>query len=226
MAQYDNDDQFEDDLDSEEVAPKPRRRRVDKSTGTNWGKIFLILGGVGFVSLLLCCGGFYYFASRAFEMTQDPVKIAAMQREIAEIDIPPDVQPAMGMNINFGVMKMKMVMYNPNMGTSLALMQMQLAGQTKEQMQDAFRQQAGQHQQNNDFRQESSETKTVKVDGQDVDFLFAKGSLNPASGAPIPVRMITGMFPAKDGMGFIQYTVNEKKYDEAAVLKMLESIHK
>ena len=209
-----------------EETRKPRRKRVESSGGTNWGKILLILCGVGAVSLLLCCGGGYYFFRNAFDMTQDPAKIAVMQKEIIEIDVPPDVQPAMGMNMNFGVMKMKIVGYSPDAGTSLMLMQMQITGQTKEQMEASFQQQAGQQQQNRNFRQESAETKTVKVDGQDTDFVFSKGTLNPPNGAPKPVRMITGMFPAKEGTGFIQYSVDEDKYDEAAVIKMLESIHK
>lgn len=223
MAQNDN-DEFEDDRDMGEETRKPRRRRVEPSGGTNWGKILLILVGVGVVSLLLCCGGGYFFFRNALEVTQDPVKIASMQKEIIEIDLPPDVQPSMGMNMNFGVMKMKIVGYSPDAGTSLMLMQMQISGQTKEQMEDAFKQQTGQH--NKNFRQESAETKTIKVDGQDTDFIFSKGTLNPPNGAPKPVRLITGMFPAKDGMGFIQYSIDEDKYDEAAVIKTLESIHK
>ena len=103
---------------------------------------------------------------------------------------------------------------------------MQIAGQTDEQMQQAFRQQAGQHQQNAQFKIESSETKTLKVDGQDRDFLFAKGAMTPQGGAGIPVRMVTGMFPSKGGMGFIQYSIDEAAYDEAAVIKTIESIHK
>ncbi len=180
---------------------------------------------MGVVSLALCCGVGYYFARQAFDMTQDPVKIAAIQKEIIEIDVPPNMQPGMGMNMNFGPVKMKMVMYNPNAGASLMLMEMQISGQTEEQMKQAFNQQAGQKQ-NNQFRMESSETKTVKVDGQDREFLFAKGTVSPPGGQPAPVRMITGMFPSKNGMGFIQYSVDEANYDEAAVIKTLESIHK
>ncbi|MFO1004708.1 MAG: hypothetical protein U0929_02020 [Planctomycetaceae bacterium] len=223
MAQNDN-DEFEDDRDIGEETRKPRRKREESSGGTNWGKILLILFGVGAVSLLLCCGGGYFLFRNAFDMTQDPAKIAVMQKEIIEIDLPPDVQPAMGMNMNIGVMKMKVVGYSPNSGTSLMLMQMQISGQTKEQMETAFQQQSGQ--QNKNFRQESAETKTIKVDGQDTDFIFAKGTLNPPNGTSKPVRMVTGMFPSKDGMGFIQYSIDEDKYDEAAVIKTLESIHK
>ncbi len=92
-------------------------------------------------------------------------------------------------------------------------------------MQQSFRQQAGQ-QQNAQFRIDSSETKTVKINGEDRDFLFAKGTITPPGGQPTPARMITGMFPAKTGMGFIQYSIDETKFDEAAVIKTLESIHK
>ena len=38
--------------------------------------------------------------------------------------------------------------------------------------------------------------------------------------------MVTGMFPSKDGMGFIQYSIDETTYDEAAVIQTIESIHK
>ena len=221
MAQADDDGQFEDD---NQGAPKLRKRK-DQSGGTNWGKIILILCGVGAISLALCCGVGYYFASKAFKMESDPVKIAAMQKEIVEIDIPAGMQPKMGMNMNLGVMTMKMVMYNPEQASTLMLMQMQVTGQTDEQMQQAFRQQAGQ-QQNAQFRIESSETKTVKINGEDRDFLFAKGTVTPPGGQATPARMITGMFPAKNGMGFIQYSIDETKYDEAAVIKTLESIHK
>jgi len=223
MAQNDDDDMFEDnDQVTGGAASKPRKQKA--GGGTNWGKVILILLGVGGISLALCCGVGYYFFQNA--LTQDPVKIAAMQKEIVEIDLPAGLQPAMGMNMNFGVMTMTMAMYNPNQTTSLMLMQMQLSGQTEEQMQQAFSQQAGQQQQNAQFKMESSETKTIKVDGQDRNFIFAKGTISPPSGTATPVRMVTGMFPSKNGMGFIQYSIDETTYDEAAVIKTIESIHK
>lgn len=224
MAPSDNDEFFEDDrADNTES----RRQKVKSSSGTNWGKILLILLAVGGVSLAICCGVGYFFASRAFQMETDPIKITAMQKEIVEINVPQDLQPQMGMNMNLGIMTMKMVMYNPNMAHSMLLMQMQIAGQTEEQMQQAFRQQAGQQQQNAQFQMESSETKNLKIDGQDRSFVFAKGKITAVAGnAPTSVMMITGMFPSKGGMGYIQYSIDEEKYDEAAVIQMLESIHK
>ena len=224
MAQRDADDQFEDeDQGFEDEAPTKSRQTRAPSSGTNWGKVILILLGVGAVSLALCCGVAYYFFP--VSATDDPVKITAMQKEIIEIDIPPGMIPAMGMNMNFGVMTMKMVAYNQGQPTSLMLMEMQISGQTEEQMKQAFSQQ-GNQQQNQQFRVESSETKTIKIDGTDRDFLFAKGIRTPPGGQPTPARMITGLFPSKSAMGFITYTIDEANYDEAAVIKTLESIHK
>ena len=225
MAQNDNDGNFEDDRDSDYLETgrgAPGKRKKASSGGTNWVKIILILLGVGAVSLALCCGIGGYFASKAFKMELDPVKITAMQKEIVEIDIPPGLQPKMGMNMNLGVMTMKMVMYNPESGTSMMLMQMQVTGQTEEQMQQAFNQQAGQQQQQKQFQLESREIKTITVDGQERKFNFDKGTLSPQGRPATPVRMITGMFPAKTGTGFIQYTIDEDKYDEAAVIKTIE----
>ena len=225
MAQRDADDQFKDDNQGAgDEAPAKSRKTRAPSSGTNWGKIILILLGVGTVSLALCCGVGYYFVKDA--MTLDPVKIAARQKEIIEIDIPQGMQPGVGMNMNFGVMTMKMVMYNPGQASSMMLMEMQIAGQTEEQMKQAFSQQANQQQNQAQFRVESSETKTIKIDGVDRDFQFAKGTLTPQGGQPTPARMITGLFPSKTAMGFITYTIPEEDYDEAAVIKTLESIHK
>ena len=224
MAQRDADDQFEEDHEGfEDEAPTKSRQTRAPSTGTNWGKVILILLGVGAVSLALCCGVAYYFFPAS--ATDDPVKIAVMQKEIIEINLPPDMPPTMGVNMNLGVIKMKIVTYNQGQPTSLILMEMQLSGQTEEQMKQTFSQQ-GNQQQNQQFRQESSETKTIKIDGVDRDFLFAKGVFTPPGGQPTPARMITGLFPSKTAMGFITYTIDEANYDEAAVIKTLESIHK
>ena len=226
MAQNDADDQFQDDNQRlGDESPKSRKTRAP-STGTNWGKIILILLGVGAVSLALCCGGGYYFASRAVKMATTPAEVTAMQKEIIEIEIPQGLQPTMGMNMNMGFMTMKMVMYNPGQSNSMMLMEMQIAGQTEEQMKQAFSQQANQQQQQAKFQVETSETKTVKIDGVERQFQFAKGTLTPQGGQPTPARMISGLFPSKTAMAFITYTIDEANYDEAAVIKTLESIHK
>ncbi len=73
------------------------------------------------------------------------------------------------------------------------LMQMQIAGQSDEQLQQNFRQQGNKDQKN--FQVESSETRKIKVDGTERDFLFAKGKIVPDQGDAIPVRQVSGCFP-------------------------------
>jgi hypothetical protein len=227
MAQYDNEDQSDDQNEGlGGGSAKPRKKRTQASSGTNWGKIILIMLGIGGVSLALCCGVGYYFASKAVKMVMTPAEVTAMQKEIIEIEIPQGLQPTMGMNMNMGFMTMKMVMYNPGQVQSMMLMEMQIAGQTEEQMKQAFSQQANQQQNQSQFQVESSETKSVMIDGVERQFQFAKGTLVPQNGQSTPARMISGLFPSKTAMGFITYTIDETTYDEAAVIKTLESIHK
>jgi hypothetical protein len=216
-----------DDVEVEQVddsQPRTRKRRVAPPAGRSWGKILLILFGVGVLSMALCCGGVVWFGSKSIEMIEDPVKIAAAQQEIVDIQSLPGLRPRMAMKMNLAVVGMTMVGYEGGGQTSMLLMQMQVAGQTDEQLQQNFRQQGGKNQKN--FQVESSETRKIKVDGTERDFLFAKGKILPEQGDSIPVRQVTGMFPSRQGMGFLIVTVDEESYDEPAVIQMIESIKK
>ncbi len=113
--------------------------------------------------------------SKSIEMIEDPVKIAAAQQEIVEIQALPGLRPRMAMKMNLAVVGMTMVGYEGGGQTSMLLMQMQVAGQSDEQLQQNFRQQGGKNQKN--FQVESSETRKIKVDGTERDFLFAKGKI-------------------------------------------------
>lgn len=229
----DDDDRFpyQDDSSEEfeveqvdESRPRTRKRPVAATGGRSWLKILLILFGVGVVSMALCCGGVLWWGSKSLQMTEDPVKIAAAQQEIAEIQVMPNLQPKVAMTMNLGIMNMRVVGYNSAGRSSLMLMQMQLAGQSDEQMQQNFRQQG--QQRNDQFRVETAETRKITVGGVERDFLFAKGTIQPEGGAPMAARQITGMFPSRNGMGYLIVTIEEGDYDEAAVVKMIESIKK
>lgn len=222
-----SDQEHADDLEVEQVdesLPRTRKRRVAPPAGRSWGKILLILFGVGALCMALCCGGVLWFGSKSIEMIEDPVKIAAAQQEIVDIQALPGLQPRMAMKMNLAVVGMTMVGYEGGGQTNMLLMQMQVAGQTDDQLQQNFRQQGGKNQKN--FQVESSETRKIKVDGAERDFLFAKGKILPEQGDSIPVRQVTGMFPSRQGMGFLIVTVDEESYDEPAVIQMIESIKK
>lgn len=225
---YDDDrDSQQEDFEVEEVdesQPRTRKRQAVQPSGRSWGKILLILFGVSAFSVALCCGGVLWFGSKSIEMTEDPVKIAAAQQEIVDIQALPGLQPKMAMKMNLAIMGMTTVAYQGAGQTNMVLMQMQVAGQTDEQMQQNFRQKGNQNQDH--LQVESSETRKIKVDGTERDFLFVKGKIVPDQGAAIPVRQVTGMFPSRQGMAFLIVTVNEESYDELAVIQMIESIKK
>lgn len=225
---YDDDrDSRQEEFEVEEVddsQPRTRKRRAVQPSGRSWGKILLILFGVGALSMALCCGGILWFGSKSLEMIEDPVKIAAAQQEIVTIQTMPGLQPRMAMKMNLAVMGMTVVAYEGAGQTTLMLMQMQIAGQSDEQLQQNFRQQGNKDQKN--FQVESSETRKIKVDGTERDFLFAKGKIVPDHGDAIPVRQVSGMFPSRQGMGYLIVSMGEESYDEAAIIQMIESIKK
>lgn len=218
----DSDHQDEEFEVVEERRPARRARSAPEKKGTSWFKIFIILMALGGASVAVCCGVGFYLMKDA--IVTDPVKVRAMQAEIVQIDIPAEYSPEMGIHMNLGFMTMRMVGFQGPAGGGVFLADMQVSGQTEAQMEQGFRQQIDQ--QGQKFRIESSETKKIMVDGVERDFLFAKGMIEPPIGGSIPGRMISGMIPAKEGVGFIQILTAEAQYDEAQAIQMLESIRK
>lgn len=157
-------------------------------------------------------------------MTEDPVKVVAAQQEIAEIQLLPNQQPLFAMKMNLGLMNMTLVAYKSTGRSSMMLMQMKMTGMTEDEMQQNFRKEG--QKKNDQFQEESSETQKIKVDGVEREFLFAKGKLQSGGGPAVAARQITGMFPSRNGMGYLIVTIEEEVYDEAAVIQMIESIKK
>lgn len=232
QSQYSDDDEFDarDDGYEEDEAvtdsePRQRKRRAAAPPPkSSWWKTLLILFGVSGLMMALCCGGGIWYASKSFDFNDDPVKAAAVQKEIVDLQILPELKPQGSMAMNLGVFQMKLVAYTSANSESMMLMEMQVAGQTEDQMQQSFRQQG--QKQNDHFQMESSETRKLKVMGVERDFLFAKGKIQQPGGAAIPARQVTGMFPSKNGMGYLLLNASEDNYQEAAVIQMIESIQK
>jgi hypothetical protein len=57
-------------------------------------KLLLILGGLGGVLALVCCGGFIYMAVWAQSLFSiDPAVVRERSGEIAQVDVPPEITP-------------------------------------------------------------------------------------------------------------------------------------
>lgn len=213
MTEHRDDEQYLPDYAQEE----PRRRM---STGM---KVFLVFLGLGGLLMLVCCGGAFWFATRLQDsMTDDPAEIAVIRDGIAPVAVPDGFTPKMGMNLSlFGAFQMQMAGYGGPDENFLLLMQMEADGRQDQEIRKQFRLQAAQHSDVEEFRIESSETRTFEINGEECDFMFARGTLAD-SGQPF--RQVTGVFPGKNGVAFLIYQVAEEEWDESAAEAIVLSL--
>ncbi len=195
------------------------------SNGIKWRKIAPTCLKVCGLTLILtiCCGVGYYFIQQSVKL--DPGQITAIQKEIVDIDLPASLHPGIGINRPLSFAKLKMAFYNPTEATSLMLIGfLDNDEHDYEQSMNACHLHANEYW-NQDFQVESSELKSIQINGTANDFRFIKGNIILPGGRMTPGQLIFGQFAAKNHRkGFIRYSIAESDYDEAAVIKMLESI--
>jgi hypothetical protein len=196
-------------------------------------KVLLIVGGIGGVLLLLCCGGiglFVYKAKEAlqeFALTTDADEIETRAGRIAQIDIPPDFEPTLGFDL--GIMRWVGYEKTPRDGSRLMLfelngvmLQNKTFAQQRQEMEQMLKQQGSQ---NGGFEMQidvaERETRKVNIRGKPVEFEFNKGTTSPEGKA---VRQAIGAFKTPTGVALLNLIVPEEGYDESAVVKMIESI--
>jgi hypothetical protein len=195
---------------------------------------------------LLCCGAFGYLGySMVPKMSSAPGDVNAALNQIAQMTLPPGLEPKdTGKSDNF-MFSMVFVFYqNPG---HARLMMGQFAtklGGGANDMQKGMRQQFDMRR-NVEFHpmvNEKSETKNIKIKGKDYPFVIASGEeetvkVVPAGGnnkapkkvenkAPEKVERhhrISGEFDGKGGMAVIVIDFDDT-YKEADFIKMLETI--
>lgn len=194
-----------------------------KGMSTSMKVVLGLLIASGFL-VLICCGGIVWLGNQfANSVTEDPVEIAKIQDEITAIGIPEDLPPAFGMSFSLGVMNMQMAGYGEDEGNDvLLLMQMQVQGQSDEEMRSQFRQQAQQHG-GDDVRIMETDTRTFTINGVECDFTFAKGV---AEESDEPIRQVSGVFPGRNGTAFLFYMVPEEEWDEERAVDIIQSLKK
>ncbi len=217
----------------EDFLNEPPRKQGMSSTA----KVLIILASIAGVCMLACCGGgvFVWFKAKdAIQnfaqnfTTNDPQEIRARTAKIVHIDIPVTFPPMQA----FDWFVMKQIIYgNPNRSMLMIMEmspQMQAGdGGTAKQQRDAMlkqlKQQQGQQSGNvnTDLNEESSETREFTIGGEKVPFEFIKGT---AAQGGTPTRQVVGVFQGRQGMVMLMLMVPESDYDEAAVVRMLESI--
>ena len=210
--------------------PEPPKKKGMSTTA----KVLITLGCVFGGFLLLCCGGVMYTGYQARNaVSEDPTVVAEVTKEIAEIDIPPQFQPKVSMNMDFWFMpvKMRFVVYHTRGNTgSLTLMEFvdpnAKEGEFGPRDRDQVRQQMRQQNQGQNVRDldiEKSHTRRFQIRGKEVAFRFAK-AVDPQTKTAF--RQVRGAFPGriKNSRVVLVLQLPEDEYNEDRVVRMIESI--
>jgi hypothetical protein len=198
----------------------------EKQSGSGtFFKVFLgvILGGIAL--MILVCGGLYWFARSAVKMTQIPAEVQQIADSIARISIPEGYSPTGGMTMNLGASVKMAIFERKAEGKSGQLMLMQMnvpgGGVSDQQVRQSLDQQMQQSGKDGSITVKSRATRSFQIDGQARDFEFIEGT-EPKTNAE--VRQVVGTFPGREGMAILMLREAAAGWDEAAAVKMLESI--
>ena len=108
------------------------------------------------------------------------------------------------------------------MDGELMLMQMKFPGnQSDAEIERSFKMQMDQMGQSTEVSVEESETRTFMIDDEEVDFLFVTGVKGQNE---TKVKQVQGVFPGRNGTIMLMVIEGEETWDEAEVVKMIESI--
>lgn len=215
-----SDDNFyseENDSQPEEFSAPPKQ---GMSTGV---KVLLILMGFGGLCLILCCGGIYWAIQKAeFKMTEKKEDIIGIQKEITEISIPESFKPQAGVSMNMLGTSVRMAIYEAKSRQgALVLMSLAIPNDGMVDMEQEFRKSMKQQNQN---QRELTITKTEEreftINGQKVNFDFSEGTDKNNT----KFHQVQGVFAGNKGPAFFFLQIAADKYDDAEVMKMIESI--
>jgi hypothetical protein len=205
-------------------------------------KVLIILGSIGGLCLLACCGGgvfLFYKAKDIVSFSVDPVVVKKTADEIILIDVPSEFTPTTSMKFSMG-MSMRMAMFakaaapGAQPQSMIMLMEMNQPGmaaqggragakQQRDQMLQAIRQQQAQQGGHieTEIDQKAAKTRKFKINGEPVEFEFVQGT-RPNNGGG--VHQVAAVFQGKGGVVMLMMMIDEKDYDEEAVVTMIKSI--
>lgn len=181
--------------------------------------VLIILALVGASCLVLCLGlgGFLWWGVNQFHPSFDPKVGREVAQGIADMDIPAELVPRM--SIHADKLGMRMVVFAANdEKEGLVLTQLRKTG-TKDNASETN--QSIETTSAKDFDISQSTDKEFTIRGSKTKFTFAKGKNRKTNE---DARLVHGEFAGKDGTANFVYFSPADKYDEARVVKMIESI--
>lgn len=207
-------------MDEQDAWPENPSAPPPQKVSKGCGKVALIVGGLALVTLMVCCGvGGWMLWSFWPRITTNPAEVQQIAKQILDIKIPADFQPAtaMSMERNFAMtMRVASFQHKERKGT-LVLGSFQMKVGTPDQKPN-FTQQMDQK-----LELQMGETKVreFQIRGQKVPFRFTEAV---EQSTKKPFRVVEGNLDAPGGGTFLKLIVEEDAYDEDAVTEMIESI--
>lgn len=204
--------------------PRRVQQLEEKSGGGGCLKFALVVGGLSFVGLLVCCGGLTWFFWGFFPtVATTPADVAAVGQQVMQIDIPEEFVGKAGFTIDNRLIAMRFATFlHKNGKGTLLIGDIQIkVGDLKDQHAD-FK--ARSQQQSKDQKKltiKKTEEREFTIRGKPVTFKFSEAD---EDGTDKKFRLVTGELEAPGSITILQLTLEEEAYDEDAVVKMIESI--
>lgn len=216
----------QDEVHDRNVRDRPSRRGQRSGCGM---KIFIALG-VGFVLLCIavCVGGYFFVQKIQDGMTTEPDKIRELTQAIVTVDVPPQVNPFMAVDLSMLGNSFSMAIYADQMGGSMWIMSVPAPYDPNvANVDDVLRemQEQQQHQQKGQKQKvitiEKRENIEKQVNGKLGKFLVAQGKDENG----VPHIQVTAIFQSKrDNLGMFNLVISEQQMDLAAGRKLVESV--
>lgn len=206
--------------DSGGTGPQSPPRGLSKTA-----KVMIALAIGGGLLIVTCCGAGGWLAMKVQNAaTEDPQEIQAIRESMfSQIELPDGMNPQVGVGITLFGQGLQFVVYgageDATRGPVLVMFQLP-PGQNAKEMERQMKESLGRKQ---EIKVESSETKTLTIDGQMREFTFSKCKWGDTG---IDVRQVTGVFEGKQGLVLVDFVEPEELWVEEDVVKMLESIKK
>lgn len=227
-----SEDSFPEPTYDEMEASLGRRKRRRKPTNQSKRESSLIFGtkrnllwiSSAVVAFLFLCGGVacYFTEPRCTETLEE---VLALQSEILHLAPLPGHQPISACRHSSWGRKIKVAVFGKESLpiNSLMIIETQHPKVTDTDLDEAFARKTAK---SGPDQPEFSETRLIMVEGQQRSFQFSKQMIETGPGTEVPTWTVYGIVFSKSGTATLYLTVPESEYDEAAVIRMLESIHR
>jgi len=196
----------------------PKKKGMSTAT-----KILIAFLCGGALLFLVCCGGLIYLGTQLqFDQSNDPAVAEQRLEDMVEIEVPGSFEPRFSGSLGFfDFVSGTLVVFEAAEGEGALIfihvnLEIEAGPEAEEEMRRSLRQQGNERQ----LRVESSETREFEIQGETCEFEFAQAKNEDGDA----FRQVMGGFPTKEGTGLMVLQVDEERYDEEAVVKMIESI--